>query len=202
MVDVNLYSAESLNDNFLNKTSSTTKWRIPPTTLKRLNDLEHDWSIRPPMLHQLPNIFLEPNRLLIDRDVSIDNWNWKDKSKSFPLVDTVSHKSPSSTVKQSNKKVKIHLDVIERLALMESTCNQQPNQVEQIQKSVDLGQEYGTEINIKEGKPMVANHRFLPKRNLDDFKIIQSCLLNNSNKQSSQEKKKVCELDNTRFRFD
>lgn len=40
--------------------------------------------------------------------------------------------------------------------------------------------------------------RFLPQRNLDDFKIIQSCL----KKQQKPLRKQLCELDNARFNFD
>jgi hypothetical protein len=200
MIEVNLCPTKRLNDSFLNRISDTEKWRIPLTALKRLDDAEYDWNIRPSRSPELPNMFLEPASLFIDLAIPFDHWNWKNKSKCFPLVDTAPYR-PSSPVLHAKQKVKMHLDVIERLALMEAACNQL-SKAEQVQKKrVDLGQGYGIEIDIKQDKPIVTNQYFLPKRDLDDFQILQACLLNDSGRQSSQEKKRACELGN-RFRFD
>lgn len=201
---MNLCPVESLNNNLLKKPSSTTKWKISSTALKRLDDLYHNWGFRPPTLRQLPDVFLERTSLFIDRDISIDNWMWKDKSKCFPLIDAVSHQNPSMP-DQRRRKIKVYLDVIERLTFMESMCRQPTKVKQRIEKRyTDLVQEYGTEIDIMDDKPLVANHRFLPKRDLDNFKKIQDILMN-TNKQtttSSQEKRRFCELDNTRLQFD
>lgn len=49
--------------------------------------------------------------------------------------------------------------------------------------------------NKEENETTMRTNTFLPRKNLDDFKIIQNCL-------KKKEANHLCELENTRFNFD
>ncbi|KAL9558789.1 hypothetical protein PS6_001118 [Mucor atramentarius] len=87
---------------FLNEFS--LKWRVPLTVQKRLEKVDTDWNKMPSTLHEMPNIYLQDLALFLDDSTSrllyskidLSTWNWQEKSKCFPLIETTENRIPFS----------------------------------------------------------------------------------------------------------
>ena len=150
--------------------------------------IDHDWSIGPLMLHQIPNLFLLQDSLFLDNSslyskIILTTWNWQEKSKCFPLIKTAknhnsfSHRCPCR--QETPKKAQYSRNIIRKLAIFDTK--------EEIKEklnrpvAVDYGKEYHNNGQITAAVNDGSNNKityttafhttcnFLPSREIEVF---------------------------------
>ncbi|KAK4513462.1 uncharacterized protein ATC70_005463 [Mucor velutinosus] len=96
---IHYQDAQTFQDDISFLKESSLKWRVPLTVQKRLDMMDTDWNKLPSTLHEMPNIYLQDlalflddsttlSRLLYSANIDSSTWQWQEKSKCFPLIET------------------------------------------------------------------------------------------------------------------
>jgi hypothetical protein len=216
--EVNRVLSTNNNDDGVGKVfHKELRWRIPFTTLKHLDLIEHDWSSKSLLLthakrtlHHLPNILLEKPICLFLKDSNeiVKKWVWKEKSKCFPIINNNAYSIKHGTKRriENKKKIQFNAAIINNLALLDQAIhNKTTNSSKDMMKVLNSSKKKHCQYITKElpkNKNRSAMGTFLPYRRIDDFRIIQSGLKQQRGNNSSKSSSTLCELDNIRFKFD
>lgn len=177
------------------------KWRVPLTVQKRLEKVDTDWNKMPSTLHEMPNIYLQDLALFLDDSTSkllyskidLSTWNWQEKSKCFPLIETTENRIPFSHLHHERqakaadktRKAKYSRRSVRKLALFDTSSSSTTTTVNKHNLTQpDYGREIPTPTTVAAAATTAETARnsnsattlyrspggtFLPHREIDDF---------------------------------